>query len=246
MIRSLGLGLFAAATLSALAMTIGVGLSWQKNVFVQEYWQGGKGFYALANHTDAAVAITVAPQRGGDKLAGPWQVPARGVLEVPVDGLPAAGLLAWNLGDGSSLGLLEAPRAPTVGDAKVVVSTYGLSGSGGRDEKVWVETETPRVHVGDVITLQVKFAAPAAELMVKKEKLAGLKVVSDTLKVVEQPDGFTVDVSPVKAGTVQTVTISFTAPAAEKPAMQIVDTWLWTAKGKAGHGVTRGIVVLPK
>jgi hypothetical protein len=59
---------FASGILGApllYAMSIGVGLQW-KDVFVQEYWQGGKAYYAIANFREEPVTITVSGWQAED------------------------------------------------------------------------------------------------------------------------------------------------------------------------------------
>ena len=43
----------------ASAEKIGVGLDWQQNVFMQEFWQEGKARYAIYNSRPQAIKLTV-------------------------------------------------------------------------------------------------------------------------------------------------------------------------------------------
>jgi len=59
----------------------GIGLDWNHSVFVQEYWQSGKPYYAIANHGNATARITVYEERTGKKLAGTWEVGSKKVIQ---------------------------------------------------------------------------------------------------------------------------------------------------------------------
>lgn len=59
---------------------IGIGLSWQKNVFVQEHWRDGIPVYVIANRTNKNQMLTASAWRGRKTLGGPWPAPAHSII----------------------------------------------------------------------------------------------------------------------------------------------------------------------
>lgn len=250
--RVAGIGAVAAVagTLAAWGMMIAVGLDWRQNYFIQEYWQDGKPFFLIANQTDTdnTVAVTDHKAQGPVKtLAGPWPVKAHQIVTVDATALVGQELVGVQLGNGTGLGLVNAPVAPPAElKATGLLSTYGLNGSGGRQLDAWVETQGPLLTGGTTTEVRLHLPASAGELVITKENNPGIKVAAEGLKVVETAKDFTLDVQhPAQAAASYTVVLTLPLPAVKQPTMVVLDTWLWAPGRQGGHGVTRGLAVLP-
>lgn len=122
---------------------IGVGLAWDKGVFLQPLWQDGKLSMNVVNRRAAAVSLEVAPfvctesdtglADACDVVVTPtlvtWQVPAASTAAF--DGAPLLvedRLLSVRVGD-EDLGLMETPRAPLGSEPGAFVSNQGFGTS---------------------------------------------------------------------------------------------------------------------
>lgn len=230
----------------ARADVVGVGLDFRKNVFVQEVWESGEPSYVIYNKQDKPVSITVLSRRTKEKLAGPWAVNAGSMEHVAAKDLIGKDLMEFQLGDGTSLGLLDAPvKANWNADGdKEIRSSHGMNGSGGRQADIWVR-QPIRVKSGTAYTIDVSAPANAGLLMWSK-KIDGLvSVESPTLTVKTVADRYEVDLSsPKQKADRHTITLTMKHPDYKATSMFMLDGWRWTsAKKTGGHGITRLIVV---
>ncbi|HPD15659.1 MAG TPA: hypothetical protein PLE19_11950 [Planctomycetota bacterium] len=175
----LWLAALAACALVAAAVgsQIGVGLDWRTGLYVQEYWQGGKPRYLIANLSREPATITVQtvnidvreggrafreanplPQKPVETLAGPWEVPAGGAADVDASPLLGKGLAEFRSG-GKRLGLLDLAKPPAAAPAEAIVTTHGVNGSGGRQTGLWCEHPALRVAAGADIEVKLITAA---------------------------------------------------------------------------------------
>jgi hypothetical protein len=239
------------------ASLIAVGLPW-KDVFVQEYWKDGAPRYAIANFRKEDIVVSVCAgreQEGLKPLAGPWKVKAGAIVHVDAP-KGQTGLLSVVLGDGKSLGLISAPQSGQGQPKEKYVSYDGLNGSGGRHTDLWCEQDALTVKSGGVIELTLKLPANAGILKytkVKEERNPAIAVskatvkeaVSETALITADDKSITIDTKkPAKPAPMHTVTVRFEAPKVAEPMMVYVDGWLAKSEG-SGHGMTRGVVVVP-
>lgn len=234
-------------SLSARADVIGVGLDWREKVFVQEFWREGKAHYAVFNDGPAAVSLGVFPRKGGAALAGPWKLEPKGFLEVEVSGLVGKGLVEFKVEGGKSLGLLDSPtEGPAAGKEKKPVANVGLNGSGGRQANLWTEQDTVSFAAGGKVELRLSLPAGAGVLMYDAAKLPGLELSSETLDIQRDGDKIKIDLAKPKTPKDRhTLVLRFpTTEDKPQPALIVVDGWLSTPGG-GGHGVTRGVIVVP-
>jgi len=242
----------AASTSTARAELIGVGLDFRTGVFVQEYWQNGKPYYALANLGKEGVQISVNDWKSGAALAGPWGVQSQSVTHVDASKLPANGLVRFQLANGKALGLLNVPMPPAA-SGKNVATFEGMNGSGGRHNELWCEQEKLAYSADEVIDLKllvpggagiIKYSTKAEEGAILQLPL--LEATCETLPITRMGDQVQILASkPLKKQALHTITLRFRAPMASTPTMVMVSGWRAISTG-AGHGITRGIVVLPK
>jgi hypothetical protein len=233
----------------ASADVIGVGLDWREKVFVQEFWKEGKAHYAVFNDSPAAVSLSVHPRKGGAALAGPWKLEPKGFLEVEAAALVGKGLIEFKLEGGKSLGLLDAPTEPpaAVAKEKNPVANVGLNGSGGRQANLWTEQDAVSFAAGGKVELRLLLPTGAGTLMYDAAKLPGMELSSETLDIQRDGDKIKIDLAkPKTAKERHTLVLRFPASTEEKPQprLVVVDGWLSTPGG-GGHGVTRGVIVVP-
>lgn len=235
---------FFAMSCLAVASTIGVGLDWRKNIFIQEYWKDGKVSYSIANKTGADQVIVGHTYNGGKKIAGPWNVKANSLISEDVSSLIGKDLVQFDLEGGDSLGLMDSPVAPAEFPKSPIVSYYGLNGSGGRHNDVWVEQDKLVFPSESIVELRLRIPGSKGQLIVKKGDLPNIEVSCKTLKVSQGKDDIMLDIeNPITAQDAHIVVLKFKAPKADKTAMLTVDTWLWDRGKNSGHGITRGVVI---
>src|SRR5262245_60517113 len=116
-----------ALPLLASASQIGVGLSWNHKVFVQEIWQDGKARYAIYNGRAEAMKLTVNDVQfvslpgtesfqavEGKELAS-WEIKTKAVVFVDAPKAPAGTgirFVRFRIANGPALGVLTYPVAP--------------------------------------------------------------------------------------------------------------------------------------
>jgi len=234
----------------AAADVIGVGLDWREKVYVQEFWKEGKAHYAIFNDSPAAISLSVLPRKGGALLAGPWKLEPKTFLEVDATPLVGQDLIEFKLDGGKSLGLLAAPTAaPATGKEKKPVANVGLNGSGGRQANLWTEQDTISFAAGEKVELRLSLPAGAGVLMFDAAKLPGLELTSETLDIQRDKDKIKIDLSKPKTPQDRhALVLRFPAAGSTdekpQPSLVVVDGWLATPGG-GGHGVTRGVIVVP-
>lgn len=227
-----------------LAASIGVGLDWRKNVFIQEYWKEGKVSYAIANKTDTDQAILVAASRTGEGLAGPWKVKAHSLVFVDASALVGKDLLRIDLENSDSLGLMNSPVQPVESQKTTILSYYGLNGSGGLHHDAWMEQDALTFLPESVVELRLRIPGSKGPLILKKGDIPDIEVSCKTLTVDRTDNQITLDIAnPVVAQDAHIVVVKFKAPKVDKETMLTVDTWLWERGKQGGYGITRGVVI---
>ncbi len=230
----------------AIAMSVGVGLDWRKNMFVQEYWRDGKVFYAIANKADTDQTIIVFTRHDGKRMAGPWEVKANSLVHVDASALIGKDMLQFKLESGSSLGLMQSPVQPAKPPQAAIATYYGLNGSGGRHGDIWVEQDAPAFPSRHIVELRLTIPKDRGQLVIRKGDLARVEVSCETLKVNQRDDRITVDViKPLVARDMHIVVLKFKSPQVSRVTMLTVDTWLWNRNKNGGHSITRGVVIEP-
>lgn len=236
----------------ARAELIGVGLDFRKGIFVQEYWQDGKPYYAIANLGKEKTTISVADWKTGAVLAGPWDLMAQTVRHVDASTVRGDALVRFQLADGSALGLLMPPTPPP-NPVKGSLATYdGMNGSGGRQVELWCEQAVPAFKTGEIIELALKLPTGAGVIKYTTKPENGnvvqlplLEASCETLPVKNVGNEYQILASkPLKAEKLHTVTLRFRAPTVAAPTMVMLSGWRMLSNG-GGHGITRGVVVMP-
>lgn len=229
------------------AEVIGVGLNWQKNIFVQEFWRDGAPLIAIANKSEQPASLTAHDRRTGNQLAGPWGVEVGAVVVTPIDALKGHDLIELRNGD-DSLGLINAPVAPKeLGNGPAVRSNYGLNGSGGRQAELMVEQDRTSFPPGEVAEIKLLLPADAGEILFKTDKNPIEAIACESLPIKQEPGKYTILANKPKQKLPQhVVTIRLKMPEVESPTMIVLDGWRWTIPGRAGHGITRGLIVAPR
>jgi hypothetical protein len=217
-------------------------------VRIQELWAADRPLFALANLGSAPVAISVHERASGRLRAGPWRLEPGAVAAIEAGAIQGAGLVEFRLGDGRSLGLLDAPPAGGSGvpaSSGVVVTTDGLNGSGGRHGDVWLEQPAERLSGGEIaLTLKVK-AAARGTIWFERKRNPPLTGSSDSLPVAITPDRLTIDLGrPRSRPTVHEVRLRLQAPRADRPGLLVLEGWF--ARGeRGGHTLVRGLIIEP-
>ncbi len=256
----------------ALAL-IGTGLDWRTGLFVQEYWQGGKPRYLIANLTREAAKVSVqswqmpnmreggvlrelaaVPPKPVETLAGPWEVPAGGAVDVDASPLLGKNLVEFRAGD-KRLGLLEAPKPLPAEPSGKTATSCGINGSGGRQARMWCEQEALRVAAGADVEVKlvtaagqgtIKFsrkAKPGADSRPAELALGG--AACDTLTITSTADAVVIDTSkPLKDQPWHTAVLRFKAP--DVSAATLVTFGGWVQHGGGGYWVIRGLLVEPR
>lgn len=233
------------------ANVIGIGLDFRKGIFVQEYWQDGKPFYALANLGKEAVHISVADWKTGAVMAGPWEVKAMSVSRVDASKVGGNALVSFRVANGA-LGLLMPPTAPAERMMGVLASYDGMNGSGGRHTELWCEQTKPAFKSAEMIELKIKVPGNSGVIKYSTKgedsiiaQLPLQEAICETLPVKTVGNEIQILTSqPLKAEKLHTVTLRFRAPMVTTPTMVMVSGWRAISNG-GGHGITRGIIVEP-
>jgi hypothetical protein len=241
------------------APTIGVGLDWSKQIFVQEFWTGGEPFYAVVNARPEPVELRIHEYRraeAGALLLEPIHLPAKGFERVPAARLIGPELLLFKTGDGTTLGVLQAPRRNPAGwpapDAdRAIITCNGLNGSGGL--RMDLATYQGRMEYSSGAEFRLSLSLPADVGVVSiprhgpKELPASVTVLaaeSKTLRVSQDDRAFIIDTTnPDSSQAVHWVVLTLKAPAVRTPTMAVLSGRLKTQVGSVG--ITRGIVIVP-
>lgn len=240
------------------AMSIGVGLHW-RDIFVQEYWEDGVPYYAIANFRDETVKISLFAWRAEGEakaLAGPWEIKAKSVLRVEAPSNLEGQLLSFRMEDGQRLGLLSAPESGSTKPEDRYASYDGLNGSGGRHADLWCEQAMPAFKSNGVIEIKVRIPARKGILKFKKaaqRRLPDCVITEVTIREAESKtagistDDVYIVIDTSKAALpakLHTVNLRFDAPKVAQPTMFYIAGFLTISPG-TGHGITRGVIVEP-
>ncbi|HUT34264.1 MAG TPA: hypothetical protein VNE39_12335 [Planctomycetota bacterium] len=255
-----------------VAMSIGVGLDWRTGLFVQEYWQGGKPRYLIANLTREAARVSVQsyqmpdmregrlreqappPRKPVETLAGPWEVPASGVADVDASALLGKGLVEFRAGD-KRLGLLEAPKALPAEPSGGIATTYGINGSGGRQARMWCEHQALRIAAGADLEVKLVTATDQGTIKFSRKAKPGAdsrpaelplrEAACDTLTIASTADAVVIDTAkPLKDQPWHTVVLRLKAPDASAATLVTFGGWVQHKGG--GYWLIRGLVVEPR
>jgi hypothetical protein len=222
---------------------IAVGINWNA-VFVQEYWRNGQPYYDIAN-------ITAKPLDISTSDGGKWKVkPGRIIHGEAKIGRPNTYIRF--LTQNGSLGTLPAPLAPPQVVKEKYVTYEGLNGSGGRYSDLYVQQTEHTFPGGGFI--EVELVVPANRGLINFPKAGANKyplkeafiaeAKCDSLKVTDNGKEIVIDANqPLKNQNVHTVRLRFRAPNVQKRSMVLINGW--ARQGQGGHGITRGVIVVP-
>lgn len=249
--------LFAHLTMAI----IGTGIDARQGVFIQEFHQGKQVKYLLANTAEKAAKVSVVKfdetwrigQPIGKVLAGPWEVPAKGSIEVDVSDLAGEELLRFFNADNSPLGVLHAPRKPDAAvDAKSIVADGGLNGMGNYVDGISVlpPGAVPRgikrvavlMLVKGTVRGTLKFTPLAKPNPALGPQLHPSNVGCDSLPVLGEGGSWIIDLNkPTKPTDEHLIELEFAVPADHPEPLFVFSGWLANAMG--GVTIARGIEV---
>jgi hypothetical protein len=244
------------------AAIIGTGIDARQGVFIQEFHQGERVKYLLANTAEKPAKVSVVKfdstwrigQPIGNVLAGPWEIPAKGSLEVDVSELASDDLLRFFNADGSPLGVLHAPRKPAAAvDVKSYVANGGLNGMGNYVEGITVSLPGPvkpgKQRVIAIIEAKgtvrglLKFTPLAAPNPAVGPQLHPTEVGCNSLAVRKEGENWIIDLNKsTKVADVHLIELTFAVPADHPEPLFVWSGWLANAMG-GGVTIARGIEV---
>ena len=234
---------------------------YSKGIFVQEYWQDGKLFYAVGNANDDDLTINVLDDEG-DILAGPWKIAARSTGTFALDTPRETKWVHFRRKNGSVIGALRAPQPlkfekPAM--TGMVRSVNGLNGSGGRREDVCVEQSATTYKPGSVIDITVILPSDNSVITFTRKapshpypwprKIQRLEIIdakSETLPIFSDDEKIETDVgSAIREQPHHKLNLRFRVPKVDSPQMLNIEGWRRFAPGISGHTIARGILVDP-
>jgi hypothetical protein len=233
-------------------VTVGVGLDLKKEVFIQEYWDGGIPFYAMANLRKTPVKVSIDEwenRRIGKRLIGPVAIGPNSLTRVNVAAAAEnRELVAVTLDDGTLLGLLRGPRnRPAVKDGHITTFD-GLNGIGGSRPDLWFTQNKLAYLPGSEIELRLRVPDRIGMIRFSKEQslashpaAALTSVTSDSLSVSEDERGFTIDATNSRhVRDSHSITLHIRAPRTGSPVFVTINGRVTTPEG-GGFSLTRGI-----
>lgn len=241
---------------------IGTGIDARQGVFIQEFHQGERVKYLLANTAEKPAKVSVVKfdstwrigQPIGKVLAGPWEIPAKGSLEVDVSDLAGDDLLRFFNADGSPLGVLQAPRKPAAAvGLKARTAAGGLNGMGNYVDGVMVALPANAVARGQKVTARLvfqkdvrgtlKFTPLAAPNPAAVPQLHPASVTCGTLPMRQDGEIWIIDLNkPEKVVDEHVIELTFQVPADHPEPLFVWSGWLANAMG-GGVTIARGMEV---
>lgn len=243
--------LLSATIAHALIAAPSVGLVFDRQVFLQEYWRFGIAYVQVTNRTPQDAAVTVTAPDGTP--TGPWKVKA-GVSKSFRTPEPKKVGENWRVAkDGTSMGLFDSPQDKNLPKEEGFASCVNLNGWG-RNPDLWMVQKASRYDSGSVIEVSFHIKSQSGVLTLSKTP-SGLPAnlslapvidaASDTLTVREDENGISLDLSaPKKEADWHRVTARFRAPKTKALTVAIIDGTI----GEAGRPrrLTRGVVIGPQ
>jgi hypothetical protein len=244
------------------AAIIGTGIDARQGVFIQEFHQGERVKYLLANTGEKPAKVSVVKfdstwrigQPIGKVLAGPWEIPAKGSLEVDVSDLASDDLLRFFNADGSPLGVLHAPRKPAAAvGLKARTAAGGLNGMGNYVDGLTVALPANAVARGQKVTARLvfqknvrgtlKFTPLAAPNPAVGPQLHPASVTCGTLTVRQEGENWIIDFNkPDKVVDEHIIELNFQVPADHPEPLFVWSGWLANSMG-GGVTIARGMEV---
>ena len=248
----------AAATVADSSQTA-LGLRFQHDIFVQEYWRHGQPCYLIANTGDQEATIRVSrwtKEKGPGDILSEWRVDAKGYRIVDANDFSRQSWLEFTILNGPSLGIMEAPVSSQ--KEAPIASFVGLNGSGGRNLEVWFEHQEIEVSADARISIVLHLVADFGTLFLDRTRpfvsegrlvddpplrSAYLQsAVSSTLPVRFTDDRVVIEA--VKSGEVKNheVRLEYHIPDGTKTPLVMITGWVQQQPGR-GHGLVRGLAV---
>lgn len=241
-------------------LNISVGLSRDAGVFLQEYWEDDRPFYAVLNETREPAHLVVCewePRSGPGDVIAEWHVPPRTFIRTVAPYSTKYG--RWNfrqaLSNGSALGIFYAPASgfDLEGDRIVARSTLHLPG--GRGGGIEMFHEVFPIVSGGVAAVDVRVEGLAGDLWFPKGPLASdprivsvLSVTSASLLVREGADAFVTNLGVTFTRSSRSLRVTYRAPIVESPTMAVIEVRNSACgRGSRSTSIRRyGVAVLPK
>ncbi|WP_254512503.1 hypothetical protein [Anatilimnocola floriformis] len=256
----------AAVYLTLLHMTLGIigtGIDARQGLFIQEFHQGDKVKYLLANTATKPAEISVVKfdeswrigQPIGKVIAGPWEIPAKGTLEVDVGDLAGEELIRFFNADKSPLGVLNAPRKPTAKtDEKARTAAGGLNGLGNYVDGVSMQFPAAAVKAGEEVTVRITFSSEVRGLLkftplatpnaAAGPKLHPEKVTANSVPVRQEGKIWVIDLNKPTKAEDHVMELTFKVPADHAEPIFVCSAWLANDRG-GGVTLARAVEVKP-
>ena len=225
---SIGVFFLSLAPASSLyAKKIPLGINWQSDIFVQEYWQAGKAQYCVANGTSVDSEIQVGRWPVVDaKPLLQWVVAAGATRCVDAQAVVGERLIQFKQNSGARLGLLNGPQRPELPVAEQkVISVKGINGSCNvaelwfAQESIWGKSgQKVRITLmSDGVSTLYFSRSPGIN---ESRELPLLWVFSDTLNVDRSDDQFIIHAAKQqRVGQRHSVELEIELPIVEQPSM---------------------------
>jgi hypothetical protein len=223
---------------------IPLGLSW-KEIYVQEYFNDGQPYFLIANLGKKDVLITTTE-------GGKWKVGAGKVVERKTTAGQPNDLVRF-YSNGGSLGLVPVPIAPKQ-PVKDKIATYaGLNGSGGTYYDVYCVQKQLSFPSGGKIEIELIVPPKAGTMTFPKDKKHDYPITEvfitqikcDSLPVTDNGKEIVINANqPLKEQKAHTAMLQFQAPKVDRRTLVMFSGWS-ARSGGGGHGITRGVVIVP-
>ncbi len=157
--------------LAATSSPVPVGIDRKAGILVQEYWQRGKAYYAIARAKQDIESVEIRSRESsfaGRLLGGPWSVNSAEVTCVPLPKLPADGLIALFANGSHCAGILKVPVAPAPpfdANEAAICTVDGLNGTGPNVPQMWCAQDALRYPAGTESDLRLRFPSQTGTLL---------------------------------------------------------------------------------
>jgi len=224
---SIGVFFLCIVPVSLQAKKIPLGINWQSDIFIQEYWQAGKAQYCVANGTamDSEIEVERWPVMDAKPLLQ-WEVAAGATRCVDAQAVVGERLIQFKQNSGVRLGLLKGPQRPELPVAEQkVISVKGVNGSCNIAE-LWFTQESIWGKSGQRVRITLMSNGASTLYFSRRpdsnrsRELPLLQVLSDTLTVDRSDDQYIIHAAKQqRVGQRYSVELEIELPIVEQPSM---------------------------
>lgn len=242
-------------SLNLAGSLIAVGLPWDKEIFIQEYWLHDIPYYAVASTSDKTIEISVNEWTGevGNKLLGTWLIDPKKVQCYALSNIKnyQGNLIAISLKDNQLFGLLTTPKALsqlTIAPSNNEILTIsGLNGTGSRSANVLCWQPKMSFVAGDkiFITLQlqenIQFIEIDNNFACILPKATVVDAFSNSLKIEKTHQNITI--SNLNLGdNIQQLNLEVVLPETSENTFAVLSGYVRYQNG-SGCALSRGIIM---